>query len=172
LHSHVAAYFLLYWCEILYFILWVEVIQNLNLIWIQISLQFIKDLKLEKVFLFFSKTFGPKPSFPPESAQLDPPSLFSTWPNRSPTRGPVQLTSFPLPNPTRPGLRRNPTGVNLKLSPSGKRFPSFLIPSFSSRFEFSLEIKLIEVLLCYELVRSPINSVWFALNFHLQEFKP
>jgi hypothetical protein len=35
-----------------YFNLWIEVIQRLNLIWIRIGLQIIKNLELKKVYIY------------------------------------------------------------------------------------------------------------------------
>jgi hypothetical protein len=47
-HTH--AYFSLGGEVLLYFIVWVEVIEIVNLIWIQIGLEFRKDLKNKKPF--------------------------------------------------------------------------------------------------------------------------
>jgi hypothetical protein len=55
---HADAYFSLGGEVLLYFIVRVEVIKIVNLIWIQIGLEFRKDLKHKKPFLIFLLAMG------------------------------------------------------------------------------------------------------------------
>jgi hypothetical protein len=70
---HVNAYFSLAGEVLLYFIVWVEVVEILNLIWIQIGLKFINDLEKERGFSIFPSRLGQNQVSPP--GQPSPPSL-------------------------------------------------------------------------------------------------
>jgi hypothetical protein len=59
---HSVAYFLLWWCVPLYFILRVGDVRSLNLFLIQINLQTVKDLVIRKVV---PSLFGHGPEFGP-----------------------------------------------------------------------------------------------------------
>jgi hypothetical protein len=48
----IAAYFILYWCVLLCFILRVGIVRSLNLIQIQSCLLFIKRFEIGKAFLY------------------------------------------------------------------------------------------------------------------------
>jgi hypothetical protein len=57
-------------------LLWVEVIQNMKLILIQICLQFVKVPKMEKNFPILYISNGPKPSLTPSQPSRPTPPLF------------------------------------------------------------------------------------------------
>jgi hypothetical protein len=57
----------------LYFIVWVKVVEILNLVWIQIGLKFIKDLEKEMGFSIFPSRLGQNQVSPP--SRPSPPSL-------------------------------------------------------------------------------------------------
>jgi hypothetical protein len=111
------------WCVLLYFILWVGIVQNSNLIWIQMNWKLRKDLEIRKVFLFSIWPW----------AKIDFPQK---WPSRTapspPLLGPTRPTSaLPGPDPTQwPGISSDLAGLTLHRVLHGGFYPLSVLNRF------------------------------------------
>jgi hypothetical protein len=88
----------------------VEVIKIVNLIRIQIGLEFRKDLKIKKPFSNFLLAMGRIPPSRPNLASHISPAHGPASPSSSPARSPTTLPGFPRPviDPTRHHTRYRP----------------------------------------------------------------
>jgi hypothetical protein len=139
------------WCVLLYFILWVGIVQNSNLIWIQMNWKLRKDLEIRKVFLFSIWPW----------AKIDFPQK---WPSRTapspPLLGPTRPTSaLPGPDPTQwPGISSDLAGLTLHRVLHGGFYPLSVLNRFLW-FEAIFEVKRDGVHVGYDLGSNPLYIV-------------
>jgi hypothetical protein len=100
---HVNAYFSLGGEVLLYFIVQVEVIEIINLIWNQIGLEFRKDLKNKKSFPIFLLAMGRNPPRQPNWAC---PGFSRVWPRSGPGLGHLLSHSGLQTKPGAPSLTK------------------------------------------------------------------
>jgi hypothetical protein len=192
LHLYRCIFFFVWW-SVLVFYFMNRSLWNLNLNWIQISLQIIKWFKKEKDFSNPYSVMGRNPAHPGASPAYPPFTLSYAWPISRPTGPAGSLLCFlsaqpsiAEPRPTRPVFAKHSGGPpkSVLLSPAGSLlhwrkfsptvfFMRILRILTKSRTNLRLEIDTTSAT-CALLwgPTAPINRHQISSNFQPQASKP